>query len=252
MLETRMSTLCSPGQIFLIFADGLSITSRDFSLQATFVMISAVRSVSGVSSSMTISTAMVKHPRFASFEDYLAYTDSGDQCYELFNGELVEVPPESGFNVGIANFLFSFLLPIVGYLRVRGQGLELEVEGEPRNRYPDLTVIKEEHIEQLRSRNTIRLSMVAPDLVVEVVSPGDLQRDSLSETLRDRDYIAKRAQYQSRSILTYWIVDPQVQEMRVLSLTPTGYQEQIYQGNERLPFQDELLSLTAEEVLLAG
>jgi Uma2 family endonuclease len=193
---------------------------------------------------MTISTTVVKHPRFASFEDYLAYTDSGDQCYELFNGELVEAPPESGFNVGIANFLFSFLLPIVGYLRVRGQGLELEVEGEPRNRYPDLTVIKEEHIEQLRSRNTIRLSMAAPDLVVEVVSPGDLQRD--------RDYIAKRSQYQSRNIPTYWIVDPQVQEIRVLSLTPTGYQEQIYQGNERLSFQDELLNLTAEEVLSAG
>jgi Uma2 family endonuclease len=191
---------------------------------------------------MTISTTVVRHPRFASFEDYLAYTDSGDQCYELFHGELVEVPPESGFNVGIANFLFSFLLPIVGYLRVRC--LELEVEGEPRNRYPDLTVIKEEHIEQLRSRNTIRLSMAAPDLVVEVVSPGDLQRD--------RDYIAKRSQYQSRNIPTYWIVDPQVQEIRVLSLTPTGYQEQIYQGNERLSFQDELLNLTAEEVLSAG
>jgi Uma2 family endonuclease len=193
---------------------------------------------------MTISTTVVKHPRFASFEDYLAYTDSGDQCYELFNGELVEVPPESGFNVGIANYLFSFLLPIVGYLRVRGQGLELEVEGEPRNRYPDLTVIKEEHIEQLRSRNTIRLSMAAPDLVVEVVSPGDLQRD--------RDYIAKRSQYQSRNIPTYWIVDPQVQEIRVLSLTPTGYQEQIYQDNAKLSFQNELLSLTAEEVLAAG
>jgi Uma2 family endonuclease len=193
---------------------------------------------------MTLSTAVVKHPRFESFEDYLDYTDSNNCLYELFNGKLVQVPPESGFNIGIANFLFTLFLPIVGYLRVRGHGLELEVNGEPRNRYPDLTIIKAEHIEQLRSRNTIRLSMAPPDLVVEVVSPGDLQRD--------RDYIAKRMQYQDREIPIYWIVDPQVREIMVLTLTPTGYREQVYQGSDKLHFQDTMLNLTADEILSAG
>jgi Uma2 family endonuclease len=193
---------------------------------------------------MILSNAVVIHPRFECFEDYLAYTDNNNRSYELFNGELVEVPPESGFNIGIANFLFSSFLPIVGYLRVRGHGLELEVSGEPRNRYPDLTIIKAEHIEQLRSRNTIRSSMAPPDLVVEVVSPGDLQRD--------RDYIAKRYQYQDRDIPIYWIVDPHVQKIMVLTLTLSGYQEQIYQGSDRLKFQDTLLSLTADDILSAG
>jgi Uma2 family endonuclease len=193
---------------------------------------------------MTLSFTVFENPRFESFEDYLAYEDNSDRLYELFNGELVEVPPESGFNIGIANFLFAFFLPIFGHLRVRGNGLELEVEGEPRNRYPDLTIIKEEHIQQLRSRNTIRLGMLPPDLVVEVVSPGDLQRD--------RDYIAKRSQYQSRNIPVYWIIDPQVQEILVLTLTPTGYQEQVYRGIDRLQFQDITLNLTAEEILSSG
>jgi Uma2 family endonuclease len=193
---------------------------------------------------MTLSTAVVKHPRFESFEDYLNYTDNNNRLYELFNGELIEVPPESGFNIGIANFLFTLFLPIVGYLRVRGHGLELEVNGEPRNRYPDLTIIKAEHIEQLRSRNTIRLSMAPPDLVVEVVSPGDLQRD--------RDYIAKRIQYQDREIPVYWIVDPQVREIMVLTLTTAGYREQVYQGSDKLQFQDVMLNLTADEILSAG
>jgi Uma2 family endonuclease len=193
---------------------------------------------------MTLSAAVVKHPHFESFEEYLNYSDDNNQLYELFNGELVEVPPESGFNIGIANFLFAFFLPIFGHLRVRGNGLELEVEGEPRNRYPDLTIIKEEHIQQLLSRNTIRLSMLPPDLVVEVVSPGDLQRD--------RDYIAKRSQYQSRNIPVYWIVDPQVQEILVLTLTPTGYQEQVYRGVDQIQFQDITLNLTTEEILSAG
>jgi hypothetical protein len=51
----------------------------------------------------------------------------------------------------------------LGTDRVRGQGLELEVRGEPRNRYPDLTIIREEHIEfQLAKRNTIRFLMTHP------------------------------------------------------------------------------------------
>jgi Uma2 family endonuclease len=193
---------------------------------------------------MTLSTVVVTHPRFESFEEYLDYTDDNNRLYELFNGELVQVPPESGFNIGIANFLFTYFLPIVGYLRVRGHGLELEVNGEPRNRYPDLTIIKAEHIAQLCSRNTIRLEMAPPDLVVEVVSPGNLQRD--------RDYIAKRMQYQDRDIPVYWIIDPQVREIMVLTLTAAGYQEQIYRGNDKLQFQDTLLNLTAEEILSAG
>lgn len=193
---------------------------------------------------MISSTSVVKHPQFESFEEYLEYIDSNNRLYELFNGELVEVPPESGFNIGIANFLLASFLPIVGYLRVRGHGLELEVNGEPRNRYPDLTIIKAEHIEQLRSRNTLRLSMVPPDLVVEVVSPGNLQRD--------RDYIAKRNQYLDREVPIYWIVDPQVREIMVLTLTSAGYQEHVYRGSDKLQFQDTVLNLTADEILSAG
>jgi len=78
--------------------------------------------------------------RFLSFEDYLAYDDGSDNLYELFNGELVEVPLESGFNVEIATYLLLQFARLVGYQRVRGHGLELEVRGEPRNRFPDLTI----------------------------------------------------------------------------------------------------------------
>ena len=193
---------------------------------------------------MSLPTAVVTHPRFESFDEYLEYTDDNNRLYELFNGELIELAPESGFNIGIANFLLVSFLPIVGYLQVRGHGLELEVNGEPRNRYPDLTIIKAEHIEQLRSRNTIRLSMAPPDLVVEVVSSGNLQRD--------RDYIAKRSQYLDRDIPVYWIVNPHVKEIMVLTLTAAGYQEQIYRGNDKLEFQGTLLNLTADEILSAG
>lgn len=155
--------------------------------------------------------------RFQSFEEYLAYDDGTDKLYELFNGELIEVPPESGRNVQIATFLLIQFASLVGHRRVRGHGLELEVNGEPRNRYPDLTILREEHIEQLARRNTVRLTMSPPLLVVEVVSPGELQRS--------RDYVAKRTQYQDCGIPEYWIIDPQQQSVLILELFEGIYRE---------------------------
>lgn len=156
-------------------------------------------------------------PRFQSFAEYLSYEDGTDKLYELFNGELIEVPPESGINVQIANRLFLIFALLIGTDRVRGHGLELEVNGEPRNRFPDLTIIREEHISQLAKRNTLQLNMSPPLLVIEVVSPGELQRN--------RDYIAKRGQYQDCGIPEYWIIDPQAQTILVLELVDRTYTE---------------------------
>ncbi|MFN6560264.1 MAG: Uma2 family endonuclease [Nostoc sp. ChiSLP01] len=158
----------------------------------------------------------IKH-RFQSFEEYLSYDDGSDKLYELFNGELIEMPPESGINVQIATFLLIQFASVLGYKRVRGHGLELEVRGEPRNRYPDLTIIREEHIQQLAKRNTIRLEMLPPLLVIEVVSPGELQRN--------RDFIAKRSQYQDCGIPEYWIIDPETQTILILELIDKTYTE---------------------------
>ncbi|CCI18841.1 conserved hypothetical protein [Microcystis aeruginosa PCC 9807] len=154
-------------------------------------------------------------PRFQTFVEYLQYENNSEEYYELFNGELIEMPPESGLNFEIANFLFLKFASLVGHRRVRGHGLELEVRGEPKNRYPDLTIIREEHIKLLSQRNTILLSMLPPLLVIEVVSPGEIQRE--------RDYIAKRSQYQDCGIPEYWIVDPQTQTILVLELRGNTY-----------------------------
>jgi Uma2 family endonuclease len=158
---------------------------------------------------------LITKPRFQTFAEYLQYEDNSEEFYELFNGELVEMPPESGFNYQIANRLFFVFALMLGTDRVRGHGLELEVRGEPKNRYPDLTIIREEHIQLLSKRNTILLTMPSPSLVIEVVSPGEIQRE--------RDYIAKRSQYQDCEIPEYWIVDPQTQTILVLELQGNMY-----------------------------
>ncbi|MBV8885256.1 MAG: Uma2 family endonuclease [Chroococcidiopsidaceae cyanobacterium CP_BM_RX_35] len=184
--------------------------------------------------------------RFQSFEEYLFYDDGTDNLYELFNGELILVPPESGRNTAIAVFLLLQFAAIVGHLRVRPHGLEIEVRGEPRNRYPELTIIKTEHIQQLDRRNTLRLSMAPPLLVIEIVSPGELQHE--------RDYIAKRAQYQERGIPEYWVINPQIETVLVLELTETVYSEVgTFSGSDciRSPLLEEL-NLTASQIFAAG
>lgn len=185
-------------------------------------------------------------PKFSTFEQYLSYENETDKLYELMNGELVELPPESGENIEIANFLFALLLPIIGYRRLRGHGLELEVWGEPKNRYPDLTIIREEHLEQLKRRNTIRLSMAPPLLVIEIVSPGG--------TNRERDYTDKRKQYQDRGIPGFWLIDPQVQVITVLQIENDRYMTVgQFRGGDRIHSTIiEELQLTAEQVFMAS
>jgi Uma2 family endonuclease len=67
--------------------------------------------------------------------------------------------------------------------------------------------------------------MLPPLLVVEVVSPGELQRD--------RDFIAKRLQYQDFGIPEYWIIDPQSKSILVLELINGTYAEiGIFSGDD--------------------
>jgi Uma2 family endonuclease len=54
---------------------------------------------------------------------------------------------------------------------------------------------------------------IRPDLVMEVVSPDD----------PDRDYVKKRAEYAQAGILEYWIVDPRQQRITVLVLADQEY-----------------------------
>ena len=207
---------------------------------------------------MFIKTMIQVKPKFQSFEEYLAYDDGTEKLYELFNGELIEVPPESGKNVQIATFLLIQFAAIVGYRQVRGHGLELEVNGEPRNRYPDLTILREEHIEQLAKRNTVRLTMSPPLLVVEVVSPGELQRDQpvLKDTPSDngiaslRDYVAKRIQYQDCGIPEYWIIDPDAQTVLIWELLENNYTEvgRFSGESQLLSPQFSQLNLTAAQI----
>ncbi len=172
---------------------------------------------------------MVILPQIMSLEDYFNHEDETETRYELENGELLIMPPESDLNLRIASFLFAyFAMQGIPYYRLR-IGTEIVVTGSKATvRLPDLMILSEELVIALQSasRSTVTIDMPPPQLVVEVVSPGKKNRD--------RDYRYKRSQYQARGILEYWIVDPIEEKITVLNLVEGLYEETVFEKNEAI------------------
>ncbi len=175
--------------------------------------------------------------KFASFEDYFDWSNDPENemegRFELVDGELVQMAPESGLNNWIATQLFLLLATsgLVSPRLVKVHACELQVPVlRPRdaaNRYPDLVILQEIHWELTQKRLTITLDMPPPRLVVEVLSPGKQNRE--------RDRIRKRDQYAARGIPEYWLIDPEMQTVTVLSLRDGVYEEiGVFQGDDSL------------------
>ncbi|NJK76567.1 MAG: Uma2 family endonuclease [Richelia sp. CSU_2_1] len=181
------------------------------------------------------------------FEEYLTYEDNTDNRYELIDGELVTLPPESEPNIAIVSYLFLVLVNAgIPWRCIKSHMCEIQVPilhgDDAANRYPDLVIVQPEHILLTATRLTITLDMPPPQLIVEVVSPGRVGRE--------RDYIRKRAQYAARGISEYWIVDPQEQLIVIFQLESGQYVEVgIFQGTQAIQSPTfPQLNLTAVQV----
>ncbi|NEP82120.1 MAG: Uma2 family endonuclease [Okeania sp. SIO3B3] len=177
-------------------------------------------------------------------EEYLNYNDGTDTRYELLNGLLIEMPPESNLNSRIAAFLFAHFLKILPFSRICHKDAEIQVASIKASfRIPDLMILSEAGEEALlgSSRNTITLEMPTPLLVIEVVSPDNPARD----------YRYKRSEYAVRGIPEYWIVDPIQQEISVLTLNEGFYDNVVFQGEQVIVSQVfPNVELTANQILL--
>jgi Uma2 family endonuclease len=161
-------------------------------------------------------------------EEYLAYDDGTDNRYELVDGKLIVMPPETDRNNLISLYLLSEFLKLVPIQLIRHKDTEIVVTGNrTRVRLPDLMILTEELLAAIGGRRaTITPDMPSPTLVVEVVSPGKANED--------RDYRYKRSEYAARGILEYWIVDPQHEKITVLSLVDGLYEETVFEGSQAI------------------
>ena len=144
------------------------------------------------------------------FLEYLHYDDGTDNSYELIDGKLNKVEPESEENAFIAQCLGRLLEPFFGIRRVKFQRFALEVPplpGMPLNRDPDLVVLMPEHLPLMKDlgKMAITKEMPPPILLAEVVSPYK----SGNAANFSRDYNEKPRQYAMRGVPEYWIIDPQ-------------------------------------------
>lgn len=168
--------------------------------------------------------------RFLTFAEYLDYDDGTETRYELEDGVLVEMPPESPKNCDVAMRILVELLKHFPYYLIRYKDIELAVLGRRATcRLPDLLVHTEESAAALigASRSLITLDMPPPALVVEVVSPGSSNRS--------RDFRHKRTEYAAREIMEYWIVDPENQQVTVCKWIDGQYEDTIASGETSLP-----------------
>jgi Uma2 family endonuclease len=196
--------------------------------------------------------AAMTYTKNLTFADYFALEDTGiEGRAELIDGELIELPPEAGFNINLAAFVFTQLLALgIPFQLVQMGRCEVQTpQLEPKdaaNHYPDIVVLRPEHQMLTLQRNTITLDMPPPLFVMEVISPR--------KTNRDRDYIRKRAQYAAVGIPEYMIIDPQEHVVIVLILEAGAYREfGRYQGNQRISSPTfPKLNLTVEQIFAAG
>ncbi len=189
---------------------------------------------------------MITTAKKLTLTEYLAYDDGTDMRYELMDGELIEMPPETDRNNLISLYLLSEFLKFVPLELIRHKDTEIAVTGNRlRVRLPDLMILTEELFAAIGGkRATITQDMPSPMLVVEVVSPGKANED--------RDYRYKRSEYAARGIPEYWIIDPAKAQVMVLTLVDGLYEEAVSQEGDRIKSVTfPVLDLTAAQVLKA-
>ena len=143
------------------------------------------------------------------YDEYLKLDD--EQRYEIFEGDLSMAPaPDSDHQKSVGDLFVAMKLHVAD----RGLGevfvAPLDVVLDDRNVVqPDILFVSKEREGIVQKRGIAG----APDLVVEIISPGSLRRDRH----------LKLKLYERFRVREYWIVDPANRSVEVLELKEGRY-----------------------------
>ncbi|HHW78350.1 MAG TPA: Uma2 family endonuclease [Xanthomonadaceae bacterium] len=180
--------------------------------------------------------------RLLSFEEYLVYSDTTDNRYELVDGVPVAMTPPLISHLDIAKFLERCFDQEIQRLELpwrcyREAGLRVGVR---KSRIMDICVIEKQYVDALRTAGSAAVFENPPKLVVEIVSPESIRRD----------YRHKRSEYAAVEVPEYWIADPLENKVSILSLEEGLYEAREFVGSQ--PVTSRIfpeLELTAERIL---
>ena len=145
------------------------------------------------------------------YDDFLLFPDDG-QRHELIDGEHYVTPSPASVHQRIVGNIYFRMRQ---YLEMHPEGKVFlgpfdVVFGEHDVVEPDLLYISASRRAEILTKLHVR---GVPDLVIEVGSPGTRKRD---ETI-------KRRLYERTGVREYWVVDPDVEVVRVHRLAGNGY-----------------------------
>jgi Uma2 family endonuclease len=146
--------------------------------------------------------------------DYLALPDE-PRC-ELLYGRLLVTPAPTVRHQRVVGRLFRLLLELAE--RSAGEAIVSPVDVV----LADHSIVQPDVIYVTKARSSILRSRVegAPDLVVEILSPGTARRD-LGEKLR---------LYAESGVAEYWIVDPGLETFEFLENAGDGFRLRLPEG----------------------
>ena len=144
-------------------------------------------------------------------EQYLAMSDHSRRLLEFADGFIEVLPMPTDKHQAISQFIFLALLAFIQRLGGKVQYAPLRLQIRPgKHREPDILLVRDANDPRRQNRYWL-----GADLVVEIVSPDD----------PERDIKVKRIDYAEAGIPEYWIVDPEDETIAVLWLEGESYTE---------------------------
>ena len=144
------------------------------------------------------------------YEDYLQFPDDGKR-HEIIEGDHYMTPAPRTKHQRISRRL---LVALSGFAASRRLG---EVFAAPFD-----VVLSDENVVQ---PDLLFVSAARADIVTEdnVQGAPDLIVEILSESSRKKDEVTKRKLYERFGVQEYWIVDPELEIVKIFKLTQQGY-----------------------------
>jgi Uma2 family endonuclease len=173
---------------------------------------------------VTVAAPLVGPPQGRwTYADYAALPDDGNR-YEIIAGVLYMTPAPGTGHQSISARVVTFLVTHVefaGLGRVFAAPVDVELAPDTVVQ-PDIVVVLSANLHRITPSRIIG----APDLVVEILSPGTAGYDRRE----------KQDAYARSGVGEYWIVDPGAQTVELLTLDQGGYRSHgVFRGQARLP-----------------